>query len=300
MALKNIGPKTLAPKFWSNVSIFQTGSQLSKAELRCSGSDNWSEALIAGSSTGCLSIIRQVMRTPVCDMSPGGSTSCGRAVWRDQSNVMVSGAGWWDAWQAEGERGSAPRRGGQHRGAAEQEGEHSRGEEVALAGLTNNLTNLLNRIPNQPSSQLTLQQNPLINLARPVSTFTSEPDKKGKRYWTRVSAEEPPRGIFLLKLTFHSIFLEQGKTFMHNRVGEGCELHLYQNHWTLIHTNQHKHIQVSLFDQEQIPNLVLAPQIGHKAVFAVWILLKLLSQNCFRQSKYCYTKTAFDSPKFWL
>ena len=81
-----------------------------------------------------------------------------------------------------GRAGSAPRRGGQHRGAAEQEGEHSRGEEVALAGLTNNLTNLLNRIPNQPSSQLTLQQNPLINLARPVSTLTSKPDKKGKRY----------------------------------------------------------------------------------------------------------------------
>ena len=71
----------------------------------------------------------------------------------------------------------------------EQGGKHSRGEQVALAGLTNlNLTswsstNLLTN-PNQPNptnlNQLTDQPTKL--LARPVSTLTIKPAKKGNIY----------------------------------------------------------------------------------------------------------------------
>ena len=103
----------------------QNQPQLSKTALRCSSSDNRTEASLIRPSAGYLSIIRQAaMRTPViqCDMSPWGwsSVTCHQgdrlaaAVRCDAITAMSWSVGQWlDAWQAaEGEReGSAEREG---------------------------------------------------------------------------------------------------------------------------------------------------------------------------------------------
>ena len=149
-----------------------------------------------------------------CDMSPGGSTRCGRAVWRDHSNVMVSGAVVGRVTSSGGRAGGERGEGGSGRGEQEQGGKHSRGEQVALAGLTNlNLTSWSQQPTSWPTSTSstppisiswpTDQPSPLFNLARSVSTLTRELAKKGNWYWTRVSKntkyhiKELPRGIFL-------------------------------------------------------------------------------------------------------
>ena len=131
-----------------------------------------------------------------CDMSPGGSTRCGRAVWRDHSNVMVSGAVVGRVTSSGGRAGGERGEGASGRGEQEQGGKHSRGEQVALAGLTNllswipNLTNLSD--PPQPTSQLTKTQTLLI---KTTQYFDKQPSQKnGKIYWTRVYTKRNLQG----------------------------------------------------------------------------------------------------------